>query len=256
MAGDKSENSSWLEALPEEFGEDNENTGRRMLMAGIAVVLLAVFGGVIWYSYMSGNGSGPVPVIKADRSVIKVKPEEPGGLEVPDQDKHVYDNMAGGSEENADRLGPSAEIPLERPQDTTATDTASSETTPSDTTPSDDTAEKVAEVEKEEKLPPAPPAQIKEKAAESPAIQAARGDFLIQVGAFADRGRAETHWNRLVKKHGDVFKGLKADYMQVDLGNKGIFYRVRGGMIESQSAADEKCKILKSRKLACIVVKK
>lgn len=242
MARDKSENSSWLQSLPEEYGDENDVTGRRMVFAGITVVVLAIFGGVIWYSYMSGNDKGPVPVIKADRSVIKVKPEEPGGMEVPDQDKHVYDNITRGESAAEDELGASAEIPLERPVEeaTEAADT-------------DNMAQQI-----QEDLPPAPPVQVESSAeALSPTLpQQTSGDFLIQVGAFAEKARAELHWNNLLKKHNDIFTDLSADYMQVDLGNKGIFYRVRGGMIASRAEADDLCNILKSRKQACLVVKK
>ena len=45
-------------------------------------------------------------------------------------------------------------------------------------------------------------------------------------------------------------------YMKVDLGSKGIMYRVRGGMFETRKRADDVCAALKNNKQDCLVVTK
>jgi len=68
--------------------------GRRGLIlasvAGIAVLI-----GGIGYHFIGGSGSGEPVVIRADNQPIKVQPENPGGATVPNQDKAVYDRVAG-----------------------------------------------------------------------------------------------------------------------------------------------------------------
>lgn len=74
------------------------------LMAGTAVVvLLAGAGGI--YAWLGSGGvgtlsSGEPQVIAADKSPVKVVPENPGGKSVPNQDKAVYDRVAGNGVED------------------------------------------------------------------------------------------------------------------------------------------------------------
>ncbi|MBX5229913.1 sporulation protein [Rhizobium sp. NLR9b] len=77
----------------------------RRLLAG--AVMLVVFAGVgygVYSSVWNGEGlgivaSGEPRVITADKEPIKVVPENPGGKTVPNQDKAVYDRVAGSAEE-------------------------------------------------------------------------------------------------------------------------------------------------------------
>ncbi len=69
------------------------------LMTGTAVLLLLAGAGGL-YAWL-GNGSvgslsgGEPQVIAADKTPVKIVPENPGGKSVPNQDKAVYDRVAG-----------------------------------------------------------------------------------------------------------------------------------------------------------------
>lgn len=94
---------------------------RRSLWSSIAVVAaIAAFGGVIWYAYHSGkdaNRSGIPPLVKADPSPVKVKPDNPGGQEIPFQDSTVYDHLdKNGQKPVVEKLLPPPEEPIARPQ--------------------------------------------------------------------------------------------------------------------------------------------
>lgn len=93
---------------------------RRSIWPSIAVAAAAVaFGGVIWFAYQSGKtGNGGIPpLVKADTSPIKVKPENPGGAEIPFQDSTVYDRLdANGQKPVVEKLLPENEAPVARPQ--------------------------------------------------------------------------------------------------------------------------------------------
>lgn len=81
---------------------NNPVRGRRgMILASIAGA--AVLLGGIGYHYLAGAGSGEPVVIHADTQPIKSQPENPGGVTVPNQDKAVYDRVAGNMPDNPEQ---------------------------------------------------------------------------------------------------------------------------------------------------------
>ena len=78
---------------------------RRGFMIAALVGAVAIAGGLgaLAFSF-GGKGGGEAPVIvKADNSPIKVKPENPGGAVVPNQDSKVYDAVVkGGAAKSAE----------------------------------------------------------------------------------------------------------------------------------------------------------
>jgi hypothetical protein len=77
---------------------------RRLLAAAAMLVVFAggAYGVYSWVSNGAGlsiAGSGEPRVITADKDPVKVAPENPGGKTVPNQDKAVYDRVAGAAEE-------------------------------------------------------------------------------------------------------------------------------------------------------------
>lgn len=84
----------------------------------VAVLSLALFGGVIWYAYTSGSSGtiGPVRTVEADPTPYKAKPENPGGEIIPDQDKLVFNEAVGRTTETEDILGNGPEAPQSRPE--------------------------------------------------------------------------------------------------------------------------------------------
>ncbi|MDF1779308.1 MAG: SPOR domain-containing protein [Rhizobiaceae bacterium] len=78
---------------------DNDNSGRRGLIAASIVLGIAIVGGggfYLWNSSLGSDGAADGPrVIVADSDPVKVKPENPGGKTVPNQDLAVYDKVSG-----------------------------------------------------------------------------------------------------------------------------------------------------------------
>lgn len=91
----------------------------KLLVGTIALLVVAAFGWVIWIAYDEGVRVGAVktvPVIRADADTVKRKPDEPGGLVVPHQDKLVFNRLAPGqSDEPVERLLPLPEKPIALP---------------------------------------------------------------------------------------------------------------------------------------------
>lgn len=105
----------------------------------VAAIALTAFVGFSWYAYRQATKvgeEGVAPLIAADQGPTRVKPEEPGGMDVPHQDKSVYDRM--GNEEQAstkvESLLPGPEAPMPHPAATASTTPSVSSTVASTTT--------------------------------------------------------------------------------------------------------------------------
>ncbi|OHV68098.1 hypothetical protein LCM4577_24380 [Mesorhizobium sp. LCM 4577] len=72
---------------------------RRGMMVAALVGAVVVLGGLgaLAFSFGGKGGSEAPVIVKADNSPIKVKPENPGGTVVPNQDNKVYDAVTKGA---------------------------------------------------------------------------------------------------------------------------------------------------------------
>lgn len=94
---------------------------KRMVTAAIALGAVAAFGIGIWFAYDQGvkrGASGAPPLVRADQGPTKVAPENPGGMQIPNQDKQIYERLDGGQNSTAagtERLLPPPERPTATP---------------------------------------------------------------------------------------------------------------------------------------------
>jgi cell division septation protein DedD len=87
---------------------------RRLVQGGIALLAVVLFLGVVWYAYTWGSrgaATGDVPVVAAQDRPEKVEPEDPGGMDVPHQDKLVLNQDGAGGDGQVERLLPPPEEP-------------------------------------------------------------------------------------------------------------------------------------------------
>ena len=94
---------------------------RKIIASLVVLVTLGGFAGVMWNAYNQGQqtqGDGVVPLIQAENTPVKVRPEQPGGMDVPNQDKLIYDRLTPGQmpPNTIERLLPPPEAPVARPQ--------------------------------------------------------------------------------------------------------------------------------------------
>ncbi len=96
-----------------------------VVMSGIVrwlpkIIAIGVVGGfftLAWYAYHTGSQSykeDELMVVEADKTPMKEKPLDPGGMKFPNQDKTVYDTFSGNSQAAAkvERVLPPPEEPL------------------------------------------------------------------------------------------------------------------------------------------------
>lgn len=233
--------------------EDDEPAGRGWLMLLVVVAVLAALAGVVYFAYQQGREEGirtAPPIVRADGGPEKVAPQDPGGMDIPHQDKEIFERITGdngGAPANGgvERLLPPPEEPVATP--TAPVAAAEPVETPVVAEPTVETLE------------PAPkPQPIPAPAAAKPAApaNAASGGWVIQIGSFRDTARAQTEWAGVQRKHPDILTGTTADIQRADLGDKGIWYRLRAAAYATKGAAETACGKLKAAGTDCLVRKR
>ena len=107
--------------------------------------------------------------------------------------------------------------------------------------------------------PPEQPMQSTKPVVEPPPEPAVAASpitvFRVQLAALRSRADAEVAWRRLKRANGDLLGALDAEIMRVDLGDRGVFYRVRVGPLASAAKASTLCSRLMANNLDCLVVR-
>jgi cell division septation protein DedD len=253
----------------------------RLFSVVIASTSLVGFGFVVWYAYQQGVRVGSeemAPLLRAEASPIKLKPENPGGMEVLNQDKLVFDRLTPDLKEPLiERLLPPPETPLPRPETRAVAGPSAAPAEAGKKTgekagggplklaalpdpPEKTTIEKAEKVEKDEKSEKgeksAPPSNVgpspKPAKARAPA---AEGRYRIQIAALRSKAAVRREWERLLRVHGELLKTYRLYVERVDLGARGVFFRLRVGPLPREQAARRLCAALTARKVPCVVVK-
>lgn len=106
-------------------------------------------------------------------------------------------------------------------------------------------------------LPAAPakaaPQPAKSAAAPAPAAGGS-GGWRVQLASVRSEGEAAAEWRRLAGRHPDALGGLSMQVAKVDLGEKGIFYRVQGAGAD-EARAKSACTQLRAQNVGCVVVR-
>ncbi|MFP6741226.1 MAG: SPOR domain-containing protein [Alphaproteobacteria bacterium] len=256
---------------PYEAPQTRSSVGR---MVGITLAVAAVLV-LVWHLYdrmvLSGGGTpARLPLIEADEGPTKQRPEDPGGLVIPNQDKLVYEALDGaGAEETVERLLPPPEEPLPQPEPTpepvvdvqplapvpeTAEPSSVPELPPAELPDAPATVQAVVVPPPPEPPPPEP--EPTPEAAPEPEPAAATGAYLVQIASFRKIDDADTAWRRMVKKHGDLLSTYTARVERADLGAElGVFYRLRLGPMADETTAKTLCAMLKARDIDCLIVR-
>jgi cell division septation protein DedD len=109
-----------------------------------------------------------------------------------------------------------------------------------------------------------PPAASLPASSESPAPQVAvlppattpAGPYVVQLAALKSQDRARPAWGRLRKAHSPLLSERELATQEIDLGERGILYRVQAGYFPDRASALELCTALKARGQDCLVAKR
>jgi hypothetical protein len=248
-----------------------------LFVGGMAVIAMGVVG---VFAYTAGERHGAeavAPTIVAGAGPEKMRPEAPGGMEVPNQDKQIFERMAPpprGQQppQRVERLLPPPEAPmppprppvieqiprLNAPPPAPQVAPAPELMRPRDAieAPPPTGAPPAEPQQQTEKIAPAPtPKEIAKATSAAPAAGVAGGAYRVQIASLRSPEDAQAAIARMKKANGDLFSGLAFDVKRADLADKGVYYRVQVGPLADASAANALCDRLKDRKLGCVIVR-
>jgi len=270
-----------LDIIPERFDADadsriaRKNARTRILvtvsLAVLAVMALGVAARHILFGEAPRDRQLAVPVIHAEDKPIKVRPQDRGGMDVPNQDKLIYDQMAAkGPAQQPERLLPppeQAQLPPPAaapaaadampPRPATTAAAAPLPPPPAATAPAPALTPVAPTPKPAVTAPVAKPVVAAPPPAPAPApvAKTSGGGWVVQLGAVQSEAQAKAEWTRLMSAHKEQLAGLSSDIVRVDLGAKGIFWRVRGGPLD-EAQARVLCAELAKQSQGCIVARK
>ena len=79
------------------------------------------------------------------------------------------------------------------------------------------------------------------------------GSYFLQIGAYRSEAEAMTAWKTYQSKHATLLSGLGPDVQKADLGDKGVWYRLRIATAADKDAAAALCDRLKAQNAACFL---
>ena len=241
----------------------------QILTVMVSIAAIASFGSVVWWAHnqdVKAGGRGLEPlVVQAPPTPSRVKPDNAGGLVPPNQDKEVFNRLAPGAvPTQPEKLLPASTNPRLP---------ANGLPTPAAPKPAEAEAAKAptplqpAQPATSGPTPPpasaatVQPTEIKPAATEAgPSIASLidnmsgpTAGWRVQVASVKNEDVAKSTWARLQSAHGDVMASLRMQAVRVDLGDKGVWYRVQAGPLDEKQAQSV-CSTLKSRKTDCVAV--
>ena len=212
----------WLEAVENEDGP-RAISARKMLVALLLVLLAGaiVAGTMFWLGRRDPAVTGAPQLIRAEPGPYKVKPTDPGGLDVAGDSETAYSTSAG---EDPDAALDVRKLPPEM-------------------------AELPAEPAEQ-----APPKKISPAETKAPTTDAAAPAVpsgpTIQLGAYASPIKAETAWKLLSGRFPEV-AALQKSVVTATVGGKSIVRLRAVGSTDQTRAA---CAALRAAGENCLVV--
>jgi hypothetical protein len=207
----------WLAAVDDE--DEPRGVSARKMLAALVVVLLAaaiVAAAFFWIGRRDADLNRPPQLIRAEPGPYKIKPPNPGGLDVAGESQTAFETSAG---EDRDSQLDMSKVPGQPAAPT------------------------------KEPPKPAPPLKTKEPPAAAPsaapAPAGAKGS-VIQLGAFANSAQAERAWAALSAR----FSSIAAMNKMIVPYPGGIRLRAAAG---SPADAKSACQALKTAGENCFV---
>jgi hypothetical protein len=240
----------------------------------VTIAALTSFGGTVYWAHkqdIERGGPGlPIPIVKPADGPAKVKPDDPKGQQIPNQDIDAYRRVDPNAVPvPAERLMPPPATPR-MPAATATAPTPPGDQSPS-ASPSSTTTVEPPPASAGTSTPTTPSVPAADTTTTQPKITdtgdgpsiaslvdglngpAVGGGYRIQLASERSEDTAKATWARLQKSHGDVLGGLRMQPARADLGDKGIWYRVLAGPLDEKQAKDT-CGRLKTRNVACMLL--
>ncbi len=247
-------------------------------VSGMALAL--VVGWFVLAPTYQANENGEIPTIRRPQQPVKAQPSEPGGMEISNRDKSVYDILEKKETTTSVEtvLPPTEELQAPVVESVTETVVETVKVVPVKPEPEIikptaapapiEQPKQIVDIKTESQKPASiSEAVVQEvKAKEEPKVQAKAiekvdlgtvpaGRWQVQLMASNNKKAVEASWKELSAKYAPL-KGQEYEIEMADLGAKGRFYRLKAGNFKDRAGADKLCNDLKALGLSCIVKKK
>lgn len=261
--------------------EDEEEGSRLPLLLVIGLLVVAAFCGVVWLAYTQGvqRGRADAPrMLVAASSPAKATPDNAG--ETPLKNLKIYQQPAPADDEDtespqpptAKAVQPQASAPKSTaprkvvqaapapaaPVHRTAAPATVSAPPPAPTVVTHPPRALAPPPAMQAKAEPAPviipaPASVDTEAAPPPKVHAG-GSVALQIGAYKSEDEANAAWHSFAHKH-PIVGAYPQEIRKADLGDKGVWYRLRLAGFADKGAADAFCDKLKADGGTCFLAK-
>lgn len=243
---------------------------RQLLTILMVITVFLGVGAVGLYAYNKGKQKGLStlpPVIQAKDGPTKVRPDNPGGMTVPNRDKEVFNRFDKRmAQQKVEIILSAPEKPLtpissirlksaEKISRSNANNQLSEVTKTS----------KPRQTEIEAKIARGTPAKPLIRS-ETSAAGAKFGNnkdeqedtrYRVQLASLRSLSAVRESWERLYKRHTGLLRSLKLVVERKDLGqSRGVYFRMQAGPVGSREKARALCAKLKVHNLSCIVVRR
>ncbi len=226
-----------------------------------ALAAFGIFTTVVLVAYEEDMKSGEVivPIVRAEKAPIKMRPETPGGMAVPFQDKLVYDQLSkAGQGAEKTRLLPPPETPVALPKAPTASSESIKVVPKSTPVIPKGSAKTTDNANQADGDGPPKTEVLRRLEMETPSVKGVPvvGKTLrVQIASLRSEQAARDQWARLQKVHDDLLGALAPHVQRADLGARGVFFRLQAGPLADVAAAKMLCVKLQQRKLGCLLVR-
>jgi hypothetical protein len=219
---------------------------RAVILALAALAVIGAAGGIVAVhrEITRVTAPGEIPVIRADAEPTRKRPDNPGGMQIPGQGTLVLDGGHGDSK--VEQLLPPPEAPLPRP--------APVEPIAAPPPPLPAASAPAVAAAPVPPIAPPPPAKAAPAAVAAPPASAGK-TYRLQLGAVRTPAAAKEEFERLKRLNSDLLGKLGYTAERIDLGDRGIFYRIQAGPLADAALAERDCNALNRRGVRCLLVK-
>lgn len=204
-----------------------------------------------------GHRSGEVPVIRADDRPIRVKPDNPGGMQIAGANNEM---LSGGSDSGTSKLAPAAETPdaqalrLQAAAPKQPEPQAAPVVAPTPNPPAAApiiAAAPPAVVAKPAPQPAKPVVHAATPAQPAPTPVHGKG-ATIQLAALESEAAARAEWQMLQKRMPDILGGRQPSFSKTERAGK-TWWRVRTTGFADPAQAKAACEKVRAKGGACSV---
>jgi hypothetical protein len=228
-----------------------------MVIAGSVLAAGAVIAALVWG--FSRGSSRNAPLIEADARPIKIRPDNPGGLRVPNQDELIFDRNRGARSAAPGGLAPEAENPRVdqlrfQLAERAAQEAARNAPPPASPAPAQPAAPATPSAPATASALTAPnlPAPVPATAERFAPVPNGRAQ--VQLGSLPSEAAARGEWDRLQKRVPEFLGNRRVSLAPFDREGQTTLYRIRTGGFADAATARAFCEEMKTKSIPCMVV--